>query len=123
MQVTPAKLSHRRRRLLGGLAASGIAIVMAGCDRPLAISPTALITTPTRRPQPAPLDPAPPPDAPAIMRDAVFGRVVRLEGVTIEREMIRPGEYLRIWLHWQSRRHRHKKICARPGSSSSMAGG
>ena len=36
------------------------------------------------------------------MLDAVFGRVVRLEGVTIEREIIRPGDYLRIWLHWQS---------------------
>jgi hypothetical protein len=35
------------------------------------------------------------------MLDAVFGRMVRLEGVTIERETARPGEYLRLWLYWQ----------------------
>jgi hypothetical protein len=34
--------------------------------------------------------------------DAVFGRAVRLEGVTIERDTVRPGGYLRIWLYWQS---------------------
>jgi hypothetical protein len=43
-----------------------------------------------------------PPAVPAIRLDAVFGRVVRLEGVTIERDTARPGEYLRVWLHWQS---------------------
>jgi hypothetical protein len=55
-----------------------------------------------RKAQPTPLEPASPPDAPATRFDAVFGRAVRLEGVTIERDSARRGEYLRVWLHWQS---------------------
>jgi hypothetical protein len=99
MQGRLAELS--RRRLLGGLAASGLAIVMAGCDRSLSLGPAPLATVPPRRPQPAPLEAVDPPETPAIMLDAVFGRMVRLEGVTIERETARPGEYLRLWLYWQ----------------------
>lgn len=36
------------------------------------------------------------------MIGAAFGKVVTLEGVTIERETVQAGEYLRIWLHWQA---------------------
>ena len=94
--------SAPRRRFLSGLAASGLAIVLAGCDRALPIVPTPLTASNVRRTQPAPLEPATPPDAPATRFDAVFGRVVRLEGVTVERDTARRGEYLRVWLHWQS---------------------
>ena len=102
MVRTLAAPSAPRRRFLSGLAASGLAIVLAGCDRTLPIGPTPLTTSTVRRTQPAPLEPAAPPEVPATRLDAVFGRVVRLEGVTIERDTIRRGEYLRIWLHWQS---------------------
>lgn len=91
-----------RRRLIGGLVASGLAIATAGCGRSLSIGPPPLAAVPTRRVQSVPLEAADPPDSPAVLLDAVFGRVVRLEGVTIERETVRPGEYLRIWLYWQS---------------------
>ena len=91
-----------RRRFLGGLSASGLALVLAGCDRTLSIGPTSITLPSTRRAEPTPLEPVAPPDAPGIRIDAVFGRVVRLEGVTIERDTVRPGDYLRIWLHWQS---------------------
>jgi hypothetical protein len=33
---------------------------------------------------------------------ATFGRVVSLEGVTIDRETVRAGDHLRLWLHWQA---------------------
>lgn len=102
MVRTSVELSTTRRRLLTGLTASGLAIVVAGCDRSLPIRPTPLPSSSTRRVQPAPLEPATPPDVPAIRLDAIFGRVVRLEGVTIERETARPGDYARVWLHWQS---------------------
>ncbi len=94
--------SAPRRRFLSGLAASGLAIVLAGCDRALPIVPTPLTASNARRTQLAPLEPATPPDTPATRFDAVFGRVVRLEGVTVERDTARRGEYLRVWLHWQS---------------------
>jgi hypothetical protein len=91
-----------RRRFLGGLAASVFALVLAGCDRMLPISTPSLIASSPRRVEPTPLEPMAPPDVPGIRIDAIFGRAVRLEGVTIERDSVRPGDYLRIWLHWQS---------------------
>ena len=96
-----AVVSHRRR-FLSGFAATGLALVMAGCERPSLIPPTPLTVSPTRKAQPTPLEPVTPPDLPAVPIDAVFAKVVRLEGVTIERESVRSGDYLRIWLYWQS---------------------
>jgi hypothetical protein len=91
-----------RRRFLGGLAASSLALVLAGCDHTLPISTPSLIASSPRRVEPTPLAPMAPPDEPGIRIDAIFGRAVRLEGVTLERDTVRPGDYLRVWLHWQS---------------------
>jgi hypothetical protein len=55
-----------------------------------------------RRVEPTPLPPARPPSTPGILIGATFGRVVTLEGVTIDRDAVKAGDYLRLWLHWQS---------------------
>ena len=102
MQRHPTAVSQRRRVLLSGLTVSGLAVLLAGCERSLPIVTPSLAAAPTRRPQPAPLAPVTPPDAPTIAVGAVFGRVVCLEGVTIDRDTVQPGDYLRIWLYWQS---------------------
>lgn len=64
--------------------------------------PTPLAGAAPRRNDPTPLAPAGPPAAPRTLVGTTFGRVVTLEGVTVEREAVKAGEYLRIWLHWQS---------------------
>jgi len=86
---------------LRGLGASGAILVMAGCDRSLPLAQSPLVSPP-RTPRAAPLEPISPPDAPAIPIDAVFGRVVRLTGATVERDSLHSGDFLRIWLYWQS---------------------
>jgi len=43
-----------------------------------------------------------PPDLPSVRIDGVFARVVCLEGITIERETVRSGDYLRVWLYWKA---------------------
>ena len=91
-----------RRRLLGGLAMVGLSAVAAGCEAKLPSMPTPLANAQPRRTIPAPLAPAGPPASPAVTVGAAFGKVVVLEGVTIEQESVQAGEYLRIWLHWQS---------------------
>jgi len=32
---------------------------------------------------------------------AIFGRVLTLEGVSIDQDTVKAGDYLRIWLHWR----------------------
>jgi len=73
-----------------------------GCDRSLALVPTPPTNADARKSTPPPLEPAKPPPAPKIAVGATFGRVVLLEGVTLEQEAVKPGGDLRIWLHWQS---------------------
>jgi hypothetical protein len=102
MLVRSAPVSVLRRRLLGGLAIVGLSAFAAGCEGKLPAMPTPLAGTQARRISPAPLEPAEAPATPAIAVGAAFGKVVVLEGVTIEREIVQAGEYLRIWLHWQS---------------------
>lgn len=92
-----------RRRLLGGLLIGGLATLTAGCERPLSGVPTPLTSSlPLKRQEPPRLDPAEPPETPGLLVGAVFGRTVRLEGITLERESVGTGEFLRVWLHWQS---------------------
>ena len=102
MLARSAPSSSSRRRLLGGLAGIGIALFTAGCDRKLPIVPTPLAGSSPRRAAPAPLAPAGPPSAPGTLVGATFGKVVALEGVTVERDAVKAGDYLRIWLHWHS---------------------
>jgi len=90
-----------RRRLLGGLAVAGLSLLSAGCDRKLGIVPTPLTGTAPRRVDPTPLEPSGPPTDPGVPVGAVFGRVVTLEGVTIDQDTVKAGDYVRLWLHWQ----------------------
>jgi hypothetical protein len=87
--------------LLGSLAVAGLSLLTLGCDRKLPIVPTPLAATPPRRSEPTPLAPARPPAAPGLPIGATFGRVVVLDGVTVERDIVKAGDDLRIWLHWQ----------------------
>jgi hypothetical protein len=96
-----ASSSYPRRRLLGGLAVVGLSLFAAGCDRKLSIVPTPLAGTPPRRAEPTPLEAAGPPTAPSVPIGAIFGRVVALDGVTIDRDTVKAGDDLRLWLHWQ----------------------
>lgn len=92
--------SLRRRRLLGSLTGLGLTLLASGCQVRLP-----LISTPAGTPrasEPTPLPPAEPPAAPGTHVRVTFGRVVCLEGVTVERESVQPGEYLRVWLYWRS---------------------
>jgi hypothetical protein len=91
-----------RRRLLSAVAAVGLSFLAAGCDRKLPIVPTPLAGAPPRRAAPAPLAPMKPPAAPGTLIGATFGRVLALEGITIDRVTVEAGNDLRIWLHWQS---------------------
>jgi hypothetical protein len=99
-RVTPS--SSSRRQLLGGLAVLGISFFTAGCDRKLNIGPTPLALPTPRKIEPAPLAPAGPPGAPGTAVGAIFGRVIALEGVTVEHDTVDAGDYLRLWLHWRS---------------------
>jgi hypothetical protein len=91
--------------LLGGLTAVGLSFVtagiVAGCDRKLGLMPTPLVGSAPRKVEPALLPPSGPPTSPGLPIGAVFGRVVTLEGVTIDRDTVKAGDYLRLWLHWQ----------------------
>ena len=91
-----------KRRLLGGLMAVSVCGLATGCERSLSLASSALAGTSVKTPTPTPLEPAKPPPAPKTVVGATFGRVVLLEGVTIDREMVKAGDDLRIWLHWQS---------------------
>jgi hypothetical protein len=91
--------------LLGGLTAVGLSVVTAGiaagCDRKLSFVPTPLAGSTPRKVEPTPLPPSGPPTSPGVPVGAVFGRVVTLEGVTIDRDTVKAGDDLRLWLHWQ----------------------
>ena len=102
MLARSAPSRFARRRLLGGLAVLGLSLFVAGCDRKLPIVPTPLAGAPPRRAEPAPLAPVGTPAAPKTLVGATFGRVITLEGVTVERDVVKAGDYLRIWLHWYS---------------------
>ncbi|HYU20187.1 MAG TPA: hypothetical protein VEQ11_15980 [Chloroflexota bacterium] len=82
---------------MGAGLAAGLAGILAACQGSLPI-PTPEGQGPVRRPEPLP--PATPPSAPQIRLDVDFGRTVRLEGVSVEQEALRPGQFLRIWFHW-----------------------
>src|SRR5215212_4765848 len=90
----------RRRLLLGGLSAIGLSLLAAGCDRKLPGVPTPLAAPAPRKVEPAALEPAKAPASPGSPVGAVFGRVVTLEGITVDRDTVKAGDYLRIWLHW-----------------------
>ena len=101
MLARSASGSGSRRRLLAGLAALGFSLATAACDRKLPLVPTSPASAPARRNEPEPLAPAGAPPAPSTLVGATFGRVVTLEGVTVEKDIVKAGDYLRIWLHWQ----------------------
>jgi hypothetical protein len=102
MRARSASSNAGRRRFLGGLTAVGFALVAAGCDRKLPGIPTPLANSATRRAEPTPLPPAKAPPAPKTVVGATFGRVVMLEGVSIDHDVVKSGDYVRVWLHWQS---------------------
>ena len=102
MLARSARSSVSRRRLVGGLAVIGLSVFAAGCDGKLPIVPTPLAGSQPRRTEPAPLAPSGPPQAPRTPVGATFGRVLTLEGVTVERDVVKAGDYLRIWLHWHA---------------------
>ena len=90
-----------RRRMLGSLLAVGAASVLAGCEPRIKLpAPLATPTPTTRKPQT--LAAKRPPAEPTLKLGVDFGRVVRLEGVTIDEETVQAGGYLRLWLHWLS---------------------
>lgn len=91
---------YARRRLIGGLAVVGLSFLAAGCEPKLPIVATRTPPQASRRLEPTPLPPARPPAAPATRVGTVFGRVLTLEGVTVDQDSIKAGDYLRIWLHW-----------------------
>lgn len=99
-RTTPS--NPARRRLLTAVAAVGLSCFMAGCDRKLPIVPTPLAAAPPKKPAPTPLAPARAPAAPSAPVGATFGRVIALEGVTVDHDSIKAGDDLRIWLYWQS---------------------
>src|SRR4051812_27027294 len=96
-----ASSSYPRRRLLGGLSAIGLSLRAAGCAPKPPSVPTPLVARAPRKIEPAPLEPAKAPASPGSPVGAVFGRVVTLEGITVDRDTVKAGDYLRIWLHWQ----------------------
>jgi hypothetical protein len=102
MLARSAPESALRRRLLGGIALIGLSTFASGCERSLASVPTPFATSQPKQLQPAALQSVAPPSSPSVLVGATFGKVVALEGVTIERETVRAGEYLRFWLHWQA---------------------
>ena len=91
----------RRRFLLAALALGTQSIVSACQQRlPLSTPTPGSSTAPARRPQPL-ADVTPPAD-PSVRLDVDFAGIVRLEGVSIEQESVRPGDFLRVWLYWQA---------------------
>lgn len=89
-----------RRRMLGRLLAVGASSILIGCEPRITLPATLGSKPPTRKPPP--LAAKLPPAEPSIELGVEFGRVVRLEGVTIDEETVSAGGYLRLWLHWQS---------------------
>lgn len=104
MLMLDRTVSHStiRRRFLVGLALAGLSPMVAGCERALALMSAARPDAQSKRMNPAPLPPANPPVVPAVLVGVTFGRMLRLDGVTIEQETVTAGEYLRLWLHWQT---------------------
>ena len=100
MQDRCTSTSHLRRRLLGGLAGVGFSLLAAGCDSKLPIGSAKASTPASRRMDATPLPPARPPAEPGTAVGAVFGRVLTLEGITIDHDTVKAGDYLRVWLHW-----------------------
>lgn len=94
--------SDTRRRLIIGLSAVGCAAVATGCGAKLPSIPTPLAQATARRSEPAPLEPARAPTAPVAAVGATFGRVLLLEGVSIDHDVVNQGAFLRLWLHWQA---------------------
>ena len=87
-----------RRRLIGGALAIVLGSSLLACRERLTV-PFAT-PVPARRPQALP--DVEPPTSPSVPLDVEFGRTVRLEGVSVEQELVHPGDFLRIWLHWQA---------------------
>ena len=110
MLARSARSSVSRRRLVGGLAGLGLSLFMAGCDGKLPTVPTPLAGSQPRRTEPAPLAPAGPPTTPRTLVGATFGRVLTLEGVTVEKDVVKAGDYLRIWLHWHATAHSQEDL-------------
>lgn len=95
MQQNPSRHRAGRRRFLVGLVATGALSGATACQGHLSspVSSTASI----RQPRVSPTEvPTPPSSSMAVD----FGRVVRLDAVQLGGETVRPGDYVRIWLHW-----------------------
>lgn len=90
-----------RRHLLVRLTALGLAGLLAGCDRGLPGFQPSTVSAP-QPVAPTPLALSGPPDTPTTLVGAVFGRVLMLEGVSVDRDVVTVGDDLRVWLHWQS---------------------
>ena len=86
--------------MLGSLLAIGASSLLVGCEPRIKLP--APLATPAPPRKPPPLAAKQPPAEPAIKLGIEFGRIVRLEGVTIDEETVPVGGYLRLWLHWMS---------------------
>ena len=108
--VVASSIVGRRRFLVGGLAVG--ATVLVGCQDRLPVPSFAVTPTTGSARRPQPLVDAQAPEAPETRLDVDFGRAVRLEGVTIDRDGVRAGEYLRVWLYWLALDTSHEDLRA-----------
>lgn len=92
---SPARHPPVRRRLILSVA---MAWAVSACGSRLASPPT---PSPASGPRPR-LLPVAAPATPGVRTDVDFGRAVRLEGVSVAQDVVRPQEQLRLWLHWRS---------------------
>lgn len=94
--------SEGRRRFLLAALAVGTQSIVSACQQqlPLSNATPGSSTAPARRVQP--LAEATAPSEPSVRLDVDFAGVVRLEGVSIEQEAVRAGDFLRVWLYWQA---------------------
>src|SRR3712207_6840702 len=84
----------------GSLLAVSAASVLVACEPSIKLP--APLATPAPARKPPPLANKRPPAEPTVKLGVDFGRVVRLEGVTIDEEAVQVGGQLRLWLHWAS---------------------
>ena len=87
-----------RRRVVGGLLAIGASSLLLACEPRIRLPSSAPTPSSARKPQP--LVHKAPPAEPGIRFGVDFGRVLRLEGVTVDQETLLRESELRLWFYW-----------------------